>query len=386
MQVETRSVLLKLVYYCSVKNEVYFKRSDVTECILSDSPFTIPNKQGFDGNLSYFGHDVQTDQDGRRILLLRGQALANACLKGYVEVNVGSATSTISVESNEVEFEREFRALSSNKSREAAVFRELRQHAESFGLQVCDFRLYGNKRLFEKAGEYYIYPRVLIDPSTGKPQYELAVVEQLETYRPYIVFPLLNRESKIGSELVYSYDSIKAILNGFSNATGFSYFEATSNGVEPIDIQDQTASCIAQLVSESSYDFSDKVTTRQALANKRVNTQTFRALVLARDQSRCCLCDINDERLLVCSHIKPWSTGEDRLDMNNALTLCRMHDALFDRGFISFDDTGRLLMSDELVMLSKTLKPFLRGSANTISVNSRMTEYLKYHRKNVFIQ
>ena len=52
--------------------------------------------------------------------------------------------------------------------------------------------------------------------------------------------------------------------------------------------------------------------------------------------------------LLVASHIKPWSISDanEKLDIHNGLLMCPNHDKLFDRGYISFDDTGRILISE----------------------------------------
>jgi hypothetical protein len=50
---------------------------------------------------------------------------------------------------------------------------------------------------------------------------------------------------------------------------------------------------------------------------------------------------------LVASHCKPWrdATNEERLDGENGLLLTPSIDHLFDRGFIGFEDNGRLIIS-----------------------------------------
>jgi len=50
---------------------------------------------------------------------------------------------------------------------------------------------------------------------------------------------------------------------------------------------------------------------------------------------------------LVASHCKPWrdSTNEERLNGENGLLLTPSIDHLFDRGFISFENTGKLIIS-----------------------------------------
>ncbi|MCL1927817.1 MAG: hypothetical protein FWG07_03360 [Treponema sp.] len=80
------TVLLKLLYYCNQKREVYFKRADVTEFLVNSHIFEIPNKQGFGGNLSYFSFEVKMDIDKESILLLRGNHINDNYLLGKVNI------------------------------------------------------------------------------------------------------------------------------------------------------------------------------------------------------------------------------------------------------------------------------------------------------------
>lgn len=50
------------------------------------------------------------------------------------------------------------------------------------------------------------------------------------------------------------------------------------------------------------------------------------------------------------SHIKLWSesTNEERLSEDNVLMLCPSHDKLFDAGLISFDESGKVIVSSSL--------------------------------------
>ena len=61
----------------------------------------------------------------------------------------------------------------------------------------------------------------------------------------------------------------------------------------------------------------------------------------------CPITDVNDERLLVASHIKPWAkcSDKEKIDPNNGFMFTPTYDKLFDRGFISFDDNKRMLVS-----------------------------------------
>ena len=65
----------------------------------------------------------------------------------------------------------------------------------------------------------------------------------------------------------------------------------------------------------------------------------------------CCrVTGITDVRFLIASHIKPWSKSNDfeKLDGNNGLLLSPHIDRLFDRGYISFEDSGALVLSQSL--------------------------------------
>lgn len=87
--------------------------------------------------------------------------------------------------------------------------------------------------------------------------------------------------------------------------------------------------------------------------------------------------------VLVASHIKPWSESDniERLDVYNGLLLLPNLDKLFDKGYISFNDNGEILISSqirdyEILGINKKMK---------IEYENKHLTYLKYHRDNIFI-
>lgn len=75
----------------------------------------------------------------------------------------------------------------------------------------------------------------------------------------------------------------------------------------------------------------------------------FRQAVLTSYESRCAICLISEERLLIASHIMPWSVDENRrADPSNGLALCALHDRAFDLGLIGFSHSLTLLVSPRL--------------------------------------
>jgi len=88
-------------------------------------------------------------------------------------------------------------------------------------------------------------------------------------------------------------------------------------------------------------------------------------------------------RLLIASHIVPWSKSSpaQKTDSENGLLLAVGWDALFDKGFVSFDDT-HLLRSDQLdddtmERLGMSLEIALPGKM----LSAKRRENLAWHRK-----
>jgi hypothetical protein len=123
-------------------------------------------------------------------------------------------------------------------------------------------------------------------------------------------------------------------------------------------------------------------TTRSALISARIGQGEFRKQLMKFWESKCAVTGIAVEQTLVASHIKPWadSSNSERLDPFNGLLLSANLDKLFDKGMISFDDHGRLLISlkistDDLELLGINADSKLR------TIENRHAIYLTQHRK-----
>lgn len=130
----------------------------------------------------------------------------------------------------------------------------------------------------------------------------------------------------------------------------------------------------------------DPLTEKERLQAARVGQGDFRnALVVAWDGT-CPLAGVDHLPLLRASHIKPWrsSTNAERLDPFNGLLLAVHVDALFDRGLISFDDTGALLISSALSQDNLDRLGIVRG-AMISGLDARHSAYLAHHRAHCFV-
>ena len=87
-------------------------------------------------------------------------------------------------------------------------------------------------------------------------------------------------------------------------------------------------------------------TDRMAIARARNGQGLFKERV-SKIESRCRITGVENPVHLIASHCKPWrdSTNEERLNGENGLLLTPSIDHLFDRGFIGFEDNGKLIIS-----------------------------------------
>ena len=109
---------------------------------------------------------------------------------------------------------------------------------------------------------------------------------------------------------------------------------------------------------------------------------------VAEVERACRITHVDRPEHLRASHIKPWrdSTNEERLAGENGLLLTPTIDHLFDRGFISFTATGRLLISP--VASKEALSRMGVPTDRPLEVGSftrTQATFLEYHRDQVFL-
>lgn len=152
-----------------------------------------------------------------------------------------------------------------------------------------------------------------------------------------------------------------------------------------LDLASDAAACAQHQAAHDAIlaDASITSTEKEHLILARLGAGLFRARVL-RLEGSCRLTGVSDHQHLRASHIKPWRScrNQERLDGNNGLALAPHVDHLFDRGFISFEDNGGLIVS------ARTGGQVLRdwGLAQVSAVakfRPAQHRYLDYHRANV---
>lgn len=127
-------------------------------------------------------------------------------------------------------------------------------------------------------------------------------------------------------------------------------------------------------------------TEKQVIAKLRLKQQLFRRRLSVLERA-CRLTGIDDLRFLRASHIKPWRDASDgeRIDPHNGLLLTPSADLLFDRGWVTFRDDGRLIVSRRLPeQVREKLGIDVSEGRKCGTFSAKQAEYLEYHRDCIF--
>jgi predicted restriction endonuclease len=132
--------------------------------------------------------------------------------------------------------------------------------------------------------------------------------------------------------------------------------------------------------------------TKKATVEVRLKQSFFRQTLVSSYQSRCCMTGLNDPRLLIASHIVPWSQDKaNRLNPSNGLLLSALHDRAFDQGLITVMPDFRIRVSKSLSR-SKTRfceMALLSLEGKEIYLPEKFLpspELLRFHNREIFIQ
>ena len=124
---------------------------------------------------------------------------------------------------------------------------------------------------------------------------------------------------------------------------------------------------------------------RENIVRSRIGQGKYREKLL-EDCPFCPITLVNDERLLVASHIKPWvkSENQEKIDPKNGFMFTPTYDKLFDRGFITFEDDGTMQVSPWISPINQKRLNIYSGKKVEKLPTTGREKYLKYHRENIF--
>ncbi|MGB6603013.1 MAG: HNH endonuclease signature motif containing protein, partial [Steroidobacteraceae bacterium] len=126
-------------------------------------------------------------------------------------------------------------------------------------------------------------------------------------------------------------------------------------------------------------------TEREALVLSRRGQGVFRTNVRLIERA-CRVTKVERPEHLIASHIKPWrdSSNDERLSGENGLLLTPTIDHLFDKGFLSFENSGDVILSPVADSLSlRRMGIHVDIAINVGAFSNGQRRFLEYHRDNV---
>ncbi|MNQ61595.1 hypothetical protein D3C85_759160 [compost metagenome] len=131
--------------------------------------------------------------------------------------------------------------------------------------------------------------------------------------------------------------------------------------------------------------------TRQVIVEQRIKQQFFRKAVLSSYRGKCCMSGLAEPRLLLASHIVPWSQDKaNRLNPANGLCLSALHDRAFDQGLIALTDEYTVILSASLrqrddAFVREVLLPLAGRQIELPERFMPSVELIAWHRERVFV-
>jgi len=131
--------------------------------------------------------------------------------------------------------------------------------------------------------------------------------------------------------------------------------------------------------------------TRRVVTEQRIKQNFFRRAVLSSYRGRCCMSGLSEPRLLVASHIVPWSKDKaNRLNPSNGLCLSAIHDRAFDKGLITLSDDFKIIVSEELKrrdeqFVTEVLLPLNGFTIEPPERFAPLPAFIAWHRSELFV-
>lgn len=127
-------------------------------------------------------------------------------------------------------------------------------------------------------------------------------------------------------------------------------------------------------------------TETEETVKQRVGQDVYREALMNYWKGACAVTDCAVVEVLRASHAKPWkdcSSAEERLDVYNGFLLSANLDALFDKGLITFDDDGKIMLSSQLN--EQQMKRIgIYTDMHLRWLDEHHLPYLTYHREHVW--
>ena len=178
-------------------------------------------------------------------------------------------------------------------------------------------------------------------------------------------------------ELFYSFED----LADRDNRGHRMYFRSWQWYTDFLETLEDIQNDVINDLSEIENDKTKNLTTKKILTDARVGQGKYKRELIDLWES-CSLSGYSKKSLLIGSHIKPWSKCEndfEKLDKYNGFLLTPNLDKLFDKGLISFENNGKIIISNRLTKDDE--KYFNLNIYSEINLFKENIKYLEFHRE-----
>ena len=210
-----------------------------------------------------------------------------------------------------------------------------------------------------------------LSEATAK-KYDLVIRNRIVEWLPSYEIPKNSIEFEATKQLILSLDIYKE-----RNRVGNNMYSSALNHY------DNYLKAILPHDSEIFKEDLSFTTEAEKLVKVRLLQNKFRKSLFDVNNT-CAVTGFKNSRFLIASHIKPWAQSEEleKIDPYNGLLLTPNFDRLFDKGLISFDSNGKILVSNQLSELDFHF--FQIPEKALIEFHLKHQKYLEFHRDMVF--
>lgn len=270
-------------------------------------------------------------------------------------------------------------------------FEEYVWHTDRYNLvKENDLFIYRRQmKASEISGEFYFF-------GAGK-------IEEIKPFKGTEVF------AKIGKSFVFKEKLLKSDLENFEwnfkkRGDNWSYF-FNQYGMNKIEKEDFVNLLDMQENRKIDYENVDikievelyqqqqkgvyRVEDKKGTVSLRGSAQkVFADKVKANYGYVCAITGIRTRDFLVASHIIPWAEDkENRINPKNGICLSSIFDKAFDKGYISIDSIGKVIVSGKAKEDPELYKILVKYEGSTLNVKKEYAPdktFLNWHIKNIY--
>jgi len=248
---------------------------------------------------------------------------------------------------------------------------------------------------FGKVGDYWSDEGWKVDVHYNKVSTPIRTIDNIDALRPYLPTsksPIQSGSGQGNQAYLFQIDK------SFALVVAQLIDQHTVNLVNSHVVADtaEEVKTISAHIEEWENKIEDEIrqsanittTEKDVLVKSRRGQGRYRQQLLTLEP-KCRITGVNNPEHLIASHIKPWrsSDNNERLDPENGFMLTPSIDHLFDKGFIGFENDGKIVLADVADRDAMERIGVIGKSApdNIGRLRENQRKYVEWHRDNLLL-